>query len=82
MVNSNITPIDPYEDPLRKGGSIQTFTGHVFHPLNPREDDIFLVDVAHALGNKARFTGHTRRLYSTAEQVSGFLGFLRGWDLT
>lgn len=61
--------IDPYEDPSRKGGSIQTFTGHVIYPLDPREEDIFLEDVAHALANKARFTGHTRKFYSSGEHA-------------
>lgn len=56
-----------YHDPSRKGGSIQTFTGNIFFPLDPRLEDIDLEDVAHGLSNKARFTGHTYRLYSTAE---------------
>lgn len=59
--------ISDYQDPTRKGGSIQTFSGNIIFPLDVREEDIFLVDIAHGLGNKARFTGHTRKLYSTAE---------------
>lgn len=56
-----------YHDPARKGGSIQTFTGVIFFPLDPRAEEVNLEDVAHALSNKARFTGHTRKLYTTCE---------------
>lgn len=66
-----------YNDPNRKGGSIQTHTGTIFYPLDPRIEDIELEDVAHGLSHKARFTGHTRRLYVTAEhsvRVSLHLG--------
>lgn len=56
-----------YHDPARKGGSIQTYTGIIFFPMDPRVEDIELIDVAHALSNKARFTGHTRKFYSTCE---------------
>jgi len=55
--------VDLCENSSRKGGSIHTFTGHVFYPLDPREEDIFLVDVVHAISNKARFTGHTSKFY-------------------
>lgn len=67
---------DSYTSPGR-GGSIQTFSGGIFYPLDPRADEINLVDVAHALGNKARFTGHTRKLYSTAEHSVRVSWFLR-----
>lgn len=56
-----------YHDPSRKGGSIQTFTGVIFYPIDPRIEEIILEDVAHGLSNKCRFTGHTRKFYSTAE---------------
>jgi hypothetical protein len=72
-----------YNDPTRKGGSIQTFSGVIFYPLDPREEDIFLMDVGHGLSNKARFTGHTRRFYSTAEHSTRVSWCLRdmGFDL-
>ena len=56
-----------YHDPSRKGGSIQTFTGVIFYPIDPRIEEIVLEDVAHGLSNKCRFTGHTRKFYSTGE---------------
>lgn len=46
---------------------IQTFTGRQVWPLNPRVEDICLEDVAHALANQCRYTGHTRQFYSVAQ---------------
>jgi hypothetical protein len=48
-------------------GSIITYTGRLFWPLNPREEDINLLDICHALSNTCRFTGHTLYYYSVAE---------------
>lgn len=83
METNQITTCDPYEDPTRKGGSIQTFTGRIFYPLDARVSDICLTDVAHGLGNKARFTGHTRKFYSTGEHSVRVSWCLRdmGFDL-
>jgi 5'-deoxynucleotidase YfbR-like HD superfamily hydrolase len=46
---------------------IQTFRGLTFNLLEPREDDICIDDIAHALSNQCRFTGHTRFFYSVAD---------------
>lgn len=46
---------------------IRTFTGRKFWPLQPRQDDLDINDIAHALSNICRFTGHTRLFYSVAE---------------
>ena len=46
---------------------IETFTGKKFWPLNPITEDIDIVDIAHALSNKCRYTGHTREFYSVAQ---------------
>jgi len=51
----------------RKGDWIQTFTGIAFYPLDPRVEDIDILDIAHALSNMCRFTGHTKVFYSVAE---------------
>ncbi|TXH55569.1 MAG: phosphohydrolase [Desulfurellales bacterium] len=61
----------------RKGDWIQTFTGGRFWPLDPRAEEIHLEDVAHALSQLCRFTGHTRAFYSVAQHsvmVSRMLG--------
>lgn len=46
---------------------ITTYTGRSFWPLDPRSEDINLLDICHALSNQCRFTGHTREFYSVAE---------------
>lgn len=46
---------------------ITTYTGGKFHFLNPTEDEIDIVDIAHALSMKCRFSGHCRQFYSVAE---------------
>lgn len=46
---------------------MQTFTGRQFYPLDPREEEIDPVDIAHALSLICRYGGHTKRFYSVAE---------------
>ena len=51
----------------RKGDWIQTYTGRCFWPLDPRPEDIFILDIAHSLSMQCRYNGHTKRFYSVAE---------------
>lgn len=51
----------------RKGGWVQTFTGKKFWPLDPRPEEIDIIDIAHALSMKCRFNGHCTDFYSVAE---------------
>ena len=53
----------------RKGDWIQTFTGVQFWPLDPRPEEIVIEDIAHALSNQCRFSGHVRKFYSVAEHL-------------
>ena len=46
---------------------IETASGKKFWTLNPIVDDIDIMDIAHALANKCRFTGHCKRFYSIAQ---------------
>lgn len=46
---------------------IQTYTGRAFDLLDPQPDMVVVEDIAHALSNICRFTGHTRAFYSVAE---------------
>jgi hypothetical protein len=50
-----------------RGGWISTFAGVKFYPLAPRHADVELQDIAHALSNLCRYTGHVSRFYSVAE---------------
>jgi len=46
---------------------IETYSGKKFHILNPRPEEIDIVDIAHAEANQCRFTGHVKNFYSVAE---------------
>ena len=46
---------------------IQTFTGKAVNPLDIELTSIDLIDIAHALSNICRFTGHVRSFYSVAQ---------------
>jgi hypothetical protein len=58
---------------------IETATGKKFHFLNPRSDEIDILDIAHSLSNQCRFTGHTIEFYSVAEN-SLLVSHLAGGD--
>lgn len=51
----------------RVGDWMQTATGGMFWPLDPRPDEIDVLDIAHALANMCRYGGHCLRFYSVAE---------------
>lgn len=46
---------------------IITFTGLKFYHLNPQPEMVTVEDIAHALSNIGRWTGHTRYHYSVAQ---------------
>lgn len=52
---------------MSSNGWIQTRSGLKFDPLNPDPASICVEDIAHALSNLCRFTGHASRFYSVAE---------------
>jgi 5'-deoxynucleotidase YfbR-like HD superfamily hydrolase len=54
-------------NPERFGNSIATYTGRWFWPLDPQPEDIVIEDIAHALSNKCRFSGHTKKFFSVAQ---------------
>lgn len=51
----------------RHGDWMQTATGKQFWPLDPRADEVDIVDIAHALAHICRYGGHCTRFYSVAE---------------
>lgn len=57
----------PEEQHSRIGGFVVTYAGHRFWPLDPRPDEVDLIDIAHALSLKNRFGCMTKRAYSVAE---------------
>ncbi len=52
---------------LGSGGVIQTSRGEKFHPLDPQQQEINIIDIAHALSMQCRFTGHTQSFYSVSQ---------------
>lgn len=50
-----------------ENGWIQTATGGKFWPLDPKPEDVCIYDIAHALSQLCRFTGHTKKFYSVAQ---------------
>ena len=52
----------------RKGDWIQCCpSGQPFWPLDPRPEEVRIEDIAHALSNQCRFSGHTLTFYSVAQ---------------
>lgn len=65
---------------------ILTYTGKRFDLLDPRPDDVNIIDIAHALANIGRFSGHARAFYSVAQHcvLGSFIvpiGLARGFLL-
>lgn len=46
---------------------VETVSGRRVWPCDPRPEDFEIEDIAHALSNICRFTGHTRKFYSVAQ---------------
>lgn len=58
---------------------IETFTGAAFTPLSPLHADIWIEDIAHALSNQCRFSGHSKEFYSVAEHCVRVSWALEAW---
>jgi uncharacterized protein len=54
-------------DPGKRGYFMTTFSRTRFWPMDPRAEDMNIVDVAHHLAQQARFNGALDRFYSVAE---------------
>lgn len=52
---------------LRKGGSIYTYSGRLFFPIDPHPEDVCIEDIAQSLSLKCRWTGQCSHFYSVAE---------------
>lgn len=51
----------------REGDWVQTFKGRQFWPMDPRQGDFDIEEIAHALSNLCRFGGHSYGFYSVAQ---------------
>jgi hypothetical protein len=56
-----------HDNNYKKGTYMVTYTGKEFYPLDPNPGDIDIKDIAHALSNCCRFTGHVKNFYSVAQ---------------
>jgi hypothetical protein len=64
-------------------GWIQVRSGGKFHLLDPSADEVRVPDIAHALGNMCRYTGHTSEFYSVGQHsvlASRYVGEYDGAD--
>jgi hypothetical protein len=52
---------------IKMPSTIHVRSGLMVNPLDLRTEDVRIEDIAHALGNQCRFSGHTREFYSVAE---------------
>jgi hypothetical protein len=55
------------EDLRNYGGWIQTYSGGIFHPLDPRAPELSIFDIAHSAALTCRWTGHVRFHFSLAQ---------------
>ena len=51
----------------RNGDWMQTYTGRMFWPIDPRPEDVCIEDIAHGLSMMCRYNGHCNKFYSVAE---------------
>jgi hypothetical protein len=58
---------------------IETASGRRFQPLDPDPNELDIGDIAHALSNQCRFSGHTRVHYSVAEHCVRVSELLQSW---
>jgi hypothetical protein len=57
----------PTDTAYRAAEFIETYTGRAFYPLNPRQEDISIIDIAHGLSLQCRYGGQITDFYSVAE---------------
>ncbi|MEO3386031.1 hypothetical protein [Mesorhizobium sp. CAU 1741] len=65
---------------MRTGEWMQTFSGGQFWPLDPRADEVNIVDIASALSMQCRYAGHVLQFYSVAEHSVHLANYMRDPD--
>src|SRR5690606_13573187 len=53
----------------RVGDYIETYSGKMFYPLDPKPNEISLVDIAHGSSLMCRFGGQCRYFYSIGQHA-------------
>ena len=53
--------------PLLIVGTIITYTGRLFNVLDPKPEDVDILDIAHALAHSCRWGGHCSDFFSVAQ---------------
>lgn len=62
-----------YSEPPRKGDWTQTYTGRAYWPLDPRAEDVDMLDIAHHLSQICRYCGACSQFWSVADHSVGVL---------
>lgn len=66
LVNEDEVRKDIFLEAGSDDGWMETYTGKKFYPLNPRAEDIDIIDIAHSLSLQCRYSGHCKFFYSVA----------------
>lgn len=66
-LSTPVPRIYPTDTEYRAAQFIETYTGRPFYPLNPRQQDISIIDIAHGLSLQCRYGGQITDFYSVAE---------------
>ncbi len=76
---------DAPSDAQIDGCTILLHSGRYVNPMALSPDDVAIEDIAHALGNQCRYSGHTHEFYSVAEHSVRVAGILEEagspWDV-
>jgi hypothetical protein len=67
MAHGVVGMYEDYRDDPNVPGFLWTYSGRRFWPLDPRAQDVDIVDIAHALSFQCRYGGHVRAHYSVAQ---------------
>jgi hypothetical protein len=75
-INEHIASLGP------RGDWMTTYTGRVFHPIDPKVEDVCIEDIAHGLALQCRYAGQCRAFYSVAQHcVMGSYIVSKDWQL-
>lgn len=69
MTQSDRAEIEYYREQTEEENSVwmQCYSGTMFHMLDPKPEEMLLIDIAHGLSNICRYNGQCKSFYSVAE---------------